>query len=419
MYAYLKSLALPHGAGASWEEIDLSATQCAVIASGYYECYFTLSNPFLTKQQVLKLSDVAESVANFTGTFTEWLVNNGSKTLPTAEGEVVLTEGESNYRTVFHAGFQVTPFDHSKHPDTELSRNEEFDLLVTRKGTDYTKMSRCILATVNGLFHRTGVSEYGYVVYEGGRSANYCKQNLVGLLSFEHVSEFNTYTIKDSWFKQPIKELPMAERTYLKTPVSMYGKTVFLVIAGFLIPTGDALVKVSDDVLAISMNRLSIEDRYYIANQLIDFNGHITLDTIDDKDSRRSSAEFGSAKFIKELLTLPQSFLIVFDNPYIAVEREALESLKVPGRWLLHKDPKGLLQVDYGLAPEYNVSQEPDNCYVLQSMPMYHNVLIKNTRRKGDAEVVTNQPYGRQLHRLAAAHLTTYSSQTVSIKETA
>lgn len=415
MYAYLKSLALPHGAGASWESTDLSSVLCGEIATTYYECYFTLTNPFLEKQQILKLSDVYESVSNFTGTLTDWLIANGNKTLPTTEGEAMLSAGESNYRTVFHAGFTVTPFDHSKHPDTELSRNEEYDLLLRKEGVDYYKMSKCILATVNGLFHRTGLTEHGYVVYEGGRSANHCKQNLVGLLSFEHVSNFTTYTIEDSWFKRPIAGLKYSERVFLKTPESLVGKTVFLVLAGFLIPTGDALVKVSDDVLSLSVNRMSVEDRYYIANQLIDFNGHITLDTLGADDSRRSSAEIESDLFIKQLLTLSQSFLVVFDNPAIAIEREAVETLKVPGRWLLHKDPKGLLQVDYGLAPEYNISKEPDNRYVLQSMPMYHNVLIKNTRRHGDAEIITSQKYGRQRHRLVDAYLTTFSSETVTI----
>lgn len=416
MYVVESTLALPKGVGESWVEKDLSTVSCIALAREYSEVYWVLTNQYLQGKHTLALTAVLEQVAGFTGTFNDWLASLGNKTLETTPGVPVLSNGTTSYRTAFHAGFGIQAFDHLKDPSEDLSPNEEIDLLLTRHDTDYAKMSRCVLATVNGLFHRTGVCEHGYVIYEGGRSANHCKGNMVGLLNFEHVSKFTTLTIDPEWIKKPIEDLPLADRLYLKLPESIYNKTVFLVVAGFLVPLGDSLRKVNDYTLSLSTNRLSLVNRYYLANDLIDLSS-LSLGNLGADDSRRLLDEFRGDTFIKELLTLPQSFLIVFDHSGITMEREAIESLRVPGRWLVNKDPKGLLQVDFGYSPEYNVSAEPDGRYVLQSLPQYQKLLITQTKKlQASGETITSQSYGHDLLKLPVGHLTTFSSQSVEIK---
>jgi len=399
MYALVDSLALPKGLGASWTSVALGDTQCSTIVTTYSECYFTLTNPYLDGTYVLKLSDISARVAAFTGTFNELLAANGNKTLPTTKGTPTVSSGVSRFRTVFHAGFAVKPFDHTMHPDSELSRDQQIDLLLTRDDTDYTKMSKCVMATVNGLFHRTGVCEHGYVVYEGGRSANFAKANMVGLLSFEHVSNFTTYTIEDSWFKKPLATLNYSDRLYFQAPESLFGKTVFLVFAGFLIPMGDVFSKINDNTFTLSCNRLSVIDRYYIASQLLDIADRFEIDAT--ADGRLPLEQLQTDDFIKRMLTLPQSFLVAFDHPGISIDRELLETLKVPGRWLLKGEPRGLLQTDYGFAPEYNIASDPDGYYVLQAMPQYHTVFTRNTRRRQETVAVTNAIHGAYAGRIA------------------
>lgn len=416
MYALESAVAMPKAIGEVWVEKDFSGINCIDIVRDYSEAYFVLTNVFVQGKQTLTLSTVTEQLATFVGTFNDWLVSLGNKTLPTTTGVPVVTEGKSSYRTAFHAGFSVTPFDHLKSPSEDLSRNEEIDLLLTRKDTDYEYMYRCVLATVNGLFHRTGVRSDGFVIYQGGVSANLSKGNMVGLLNFEHVSKFKILDIDPSWIKRPVKDLALSDRVYLKTPESMFGKTVYLVLAGFLIPLGDTLIKVADDVLALSTNRLSLINRYYLANELIDLS-KLSLSKLEN-DPKRVLAEFHSDQFIEELLALPQSFLVVFDHANVSIERQALESLNVTGRWLSHEDPRGLLQVDFGYAPEYNVSAEPDGRYVLQSLPVYQRLLVTQTKKLAEAEgeLVTDLFHGYDALKLPAGHLSVFKGQTVEIK---
>ena len=413
MYAFLEALALPKGPSESWTPVDLSPLLCRDIAHNYAEAYITLTHPVLKETQVLLLTAVEVELSGFSGTFDEWLTAVGNKTLPTVPGKTELTSGNAEFKDAVYAGYKILPFDANRHPDTELSLDQKVDLLLRRKNVDYPDMEKNVLATVNGLFHRAGASPTGYVVYDGGRSANHAKLNQVGLLNFQRVSKFECINIEKSWFTKPLPLLGYKDRFYLKVPKSLRGKTVMLVIAGFLITPGETFCKINDNVLSVSWNRLSMIDRYYLADQLLDLRDHVKLSTLED--GRRVTAEMLSDDFVVQMCTLPQSFLVVFDEPNISIDSEKLETLHVPGRWLLHRRPQGLLRVDLGYAPEYTVSSEQGNQFVLQTLPQYQRTILTATNRRDGETLQDNQYHGAYAGRLGQGHLVSFSSERVKI----
>lgn len=415
MYQYQEALALPRGASQGWIASDLGSQSCQLIAHQYSEAYISLTHPILEEPQVLLLSAVAPQISGLTITFNEWLVQNGNKTLPTTPGNFELKEGFAEAMDAVYAGYRITATDASMHPDSPQTIEQRTDLLLQRKNVDYTKMHKHVLATVNGLFHRTGVSQHGFMVYDGGRSANRAKQNNVGLLNFQYVSGFQCHTIEPSWFRKPLPLLGYKDRFYLQTSVSLRGKSVALVVAGFLILPGDELKKVNDNTLSVAWNRLSMFDRYCVADQLLDLREHVKLEILRPEDGRRLTEELCSDDFVVQMCTLPQSFLIVFDEPSLAVEREQLEALHVPGRWLLHRRPQGLVQVDLGVAPEYTVSAQRGNQYVIQTRPQYQRKPIDSTVRRNVQLVQDNSYHGAFEYRIAQGHLVSFSSERVVI----
>ena len=418
MYVFVEALALPKGVSQSWVATDLGSRVASDITRLYADAYIQLSHPILTELQVLRLADVATELSGYSGTLNEWLVDNGNKTLPTTPGTFELTEGMADYMDAFYANYSILPFDASRHPDADLSKDERVDLLLRRKGVDYKSMERNVLAVVNGLFHRTGSTEHGFVVYDGGRSANHSGKNAVGLLNFQRVSTFNCYQIEREWFTKPLPLLEYKDRFYLKLPKSMRGKSLMLVIAGFLIPPGDGFNIVNDDTISVAWNRLSMFSRFRIADRELDLRAHVVLEIAKEEegDDRRLTEEMLSDEFVIQMCTLPQSFLIAFDEPGISIERELLESMRVPGRWLLHRRPQGLLQVDYGYAPVYTVSAQRNNHYVIQAPPQYHRTELGSTVRRTQLKVQEEAHHGAYEFRIGQGSLLMFSSERVVMK---
>lgn len=416
MYVFVEALALPKGVSQSWVATDLGSQKGIDIARTYADAYILLSHPVLTETQVLRLSAVSISLSGFTGTFNEWLVANGKKTLPTKPGKFELEEGMADYMDAVYASYSILPFDSSRHPTAELTQDERTDLLLRRKNVDYKAMERNVLAVVNGLFHRAGSSEHGYVIYEGGRSANRSGGNQVGLLNFQRVSSFKCLQIKKEWFTKPLPLLNLWDRFYLKVPGGVRGKTVMLVIAGFLIPPGDGFSVVNDDTISVAWNRLSMIDRFRIADRELDLRDHVKLEIAKEGDDRRLTDEMLSDDFVTQMCTLPQSFVILFDEPNISIERQLLESLRVPGRWMMHQRPQGLVQVDYGYSPVYTVSAQRHNRYVIQTRPQYQRTYLTSTVRKKTLKTQEEGHHGAYEFRLGQGSILMFSSERVKLK---
>jgi len=413
MYVFKKALALPKGEAESWVDAQVDQMSTTQLLANYSEIYFQLTNEFLTKPQILKLSDVALTLGSFTGTFAEWLVSLGNKTLQTVDGDFVLESGRARFRDAFYAGFTVQPMNALYHPTEELSLDQKVDLLLTRDGVDYTVMEQNVLATVNGLFHRTGSSERGFMVYEGGRSSNHCNRNQLGLLNFQAVSSFKCYSIEKDWFLKPLPLLPYSDRFFLRTPVSTFNKSVLLVIAGWLVYCGDGFTKYNDNTLNVHWGRLSMIDRYQISNRLLDLTDRVpSLKTV--VGDRRLTEELLSDDFVMDLCTLPQSFLIVFDEPGISINRSALERLGLPGRWLAHQEPYGLLQVSHGYTPEYTLSVERGK-YVVQAREQYRKTLVTTTVRRNDLLQQDELVHGLTQHELDQAHMVEFTKERVKL----
>jgi len=416
MYVFVEALALPKGVSQSWVATDLGSQKGMDIGRTYADAYILLTHPVLTETQVLRLGDVSTSLSGFTGTFNEWLVANGNKSLPTTPGKFELEEGMADYMDAVYANYSILPFDSSRHPSAPLTRDECTDLLLRRKNVDYKTMEHNVLAVVNGLFHRAGSSEHGYVIYDGGRSANHSGGNQVGLLNFQRVSTFNCLQIKKEWFTKPLPLLEFKDRFYLKVPGGVRGKTVMLVIAGFLIPPGDGFNVVNDDTISVAWNRLSMLDRFRIADRELDLREHVKLEIAKEGDDRRLTDEMLSDDFVVKMCTLSQSFVILFDETNISIERELLETLRVPGRWMLHRRPQGLVQVDYGYAPVFTVSAERHGRYVIQTRPQYKRTYLGATVRRKNLKTQEEGHHGAYEFRIGQGSILMFSSERVKLK---
>lgn len=376
MYEFNRSVARLIGEDQVWETPDIGATACDKIFTTYREVYVVLSNKFIEGALTLDLSLIRSKIETLTITFDEFLVANGNSSLPTVDGYPVVETSIMRYGDAYDAGYSILGTDHMVDPETVVTPEHQVDVLFRRDGVDYEKMIRTCLFTVNGLFHRASASTKGVYLLRAGESCNISQETNFGIANFQDIGEFECLSFKDEYFKKPLKLLPYKDKLFIKFPKKLTGKTIFLVLGGFLLTPSNACFKLlNDDTLEVSMNRLPWHRYFYGALKNINLES-LGLNVI--KDDRRAISELDSDDAIKKFFLLPQSFLVVFDTQKMTIVEDQLQDMGIPGRWEYPGYPQGIIRTKYGFHPEYRALDQ-DGVFVLATMPQHDNPIMRET----------------------------------------
>lgn len=412
MYTLVRAIGKKKEEDGKWIEVSLGGIKCSVITNEYKSAWFVLSTPYLSKLQSISLETIRNLLtASADLTFNQWLASLGSTALETVPGEPKLKKAYLRVGDAWSANYRIIPTDNLVDPTTDLSPEQEHDLLLTKKGVNYENFRTHALVAVNGLIHQTNASINGLYITDAVDTATRLKNNHVTIFDFQDLGKLDFFSITKEMLKRPIEDLPYSDRVYLELPEDFAGKTVGVVIGGFLQFLDGSVQKVSDRVLSISINRLPWLERFKHYEKAFDLT---TAPVRLLSDGRRLPEEIYSDEFIEWILLRSQSFVFLVDHQDLLAERVQLERTGIPGRYIAHSYPQGYLLCHDGLTPDYLVFEQAGQ-YVIATDALYDNRQSRDTVRSDGRVATTEQQDTRHRNQIASMSLVRIVGAKVTI----
>ncbi len=356
-YQLVAAKARAKGLDGLWSDASVGGLTFDQLFATYRRVWLTLSHPSLTVPAYLDLGLIRETIMGpyHALTVDQWLVLNGDTTLPTVPTSPLFTLKRLRYNDVWRAGYNVKPIDRFRNDDAEIPYGAKNDLLLSKPGVDFREWQRYALVSVNGYFHRSGGTATGLQVIDGGRTGRTGNANHLGMHSFKDVGVIDQLPLTESMLYTQVAGAPMSDHIYVQLPYSVEGRTVLLVIGGYLHVLDDVYDVVGPTTLRININRLALPERYLQSRQTLDLSS-LGLTQYTHNEYQVSTTELYSDTVLKRYLTLPQSFVVVLKADNLYVSRTPAINSKFPQRF---EAPKGTERLPlfgaYGRLCEYEI----------------------------------------------------------------
>ena len=356
MYQLITSYVQPRGQWNGELEADIASKPIREVYSTSLRVILVLSEPSLTSLQTLDLKDVQEDIYQLppSTTVNEWLQGLGNQALPTRAGLPEITKGRVASVSAFIAGFSVDIWDKNANPNDAQTTGPGADLKLTKVSDDDKVPGDYLLATVNGAFHVTDYNDKTIFV-EGGGFSSILKDSIpsVQLYSFAEIGKVKqipfTYCVFGGGEDQP-----MNKGVYVQLPEDIGNRTVFVSIGGVLHPYQKGWNVTGDRNLLLAWSHLAINDIYLNTRELIrwdEVEARMDMDPL--KVSGVEQHIFSDDDSITAILNMPQSFVVLIDNPNVLINAERLEDTGLPGKYYHYGDGDIPVRMSNGLMPHY------------------------------------------------------------------
>jgi hypothetical protein len=237
------------------------------------------------------------------------------------------------------------------------------DLKITKDlySSNVAKLDTHALVSVNGFIHATasspGISGVCYVE-EGAKSADKCRLNGIGMLSFADISPIKkirilpenvvTNSATDSLYDQLSfsVELPTDMTT-------LDNKSFILVLGGYLIFIKEnTFFKQGDLSFSLNLKAIRYVDKILESDNFIDLS-RLELTKYPQYNNGYNTSELLSNETIRKYFTLSQTFLVVVDTPVLYTESITIKDCDMPGNFRTYTEPRHPLFVGNGRIAEY------------------------------------------------------------------
>lgn len=409
MYTLLRALGMPRTPGSTWEELDITQLPAKELLVRYHNVYVVLNNQFLEGNHTLMLTQVQNQLSLYSGTFPEWLVSLGNKSLPTQPGVPTLKNLYVESRDAWDSDYTVNVGNHRFAIDAGLTEEQQVDLVLQRPQVDFEYFQRRCLVAVNGLLHFVSASKEAAWVLGGAKCGKRPGENDVNIISFERLGDLKIYPIQLSMVRRPTPGLKCSETLYLELPESAEGYTPLVVFAGFLNGVDGTVRKLGGKGIALDLNRTPLIERMFVAKDLLGLD-----DWFPDTD-RHSREYLLSDESIFRWLELTQSFVVLVPGSDLQLDTQFLESARVPGVYTSVVEPVGIFRTGVGQVESFMVRQSYGD-YRVSTRPLRRGIPHTETRRT-PALLEYGNVIGRTENRLVPGVLQQISRVTVEIKE--
>lgn len=337
-YTYAGALARKRSIDALWTSVDLSNIDVNVMYQTYEKVYVTLTNPLYQNPVYLDMDTVRTLIPKSVPgtTIPIWLASLGSKALPTFTSAPSFKTYTVLFRDAWQAGYTIQPTDIDAALDTDIPVGALTDLLLTRAGTDYDYMYQNALVTVNGYIHRTGASPQGLYVEGGMSTARICRDNQVGVLSFENLGKVTLVPITDSMIYNDPDTEPYSHFVYVNIGQSLAQKSLLFVMGGHLHCMDEAYQIIGNGLIRINMDRIPWPEIFFDSLRCLDLSS-VGWGSTQNNPSQISVEDLYSDAVIGAFMKLSQTFFIIVDTPELYLIRHFTERTKLPGRWTCAK----------------------------------------------------------------------------------
>lgn len=354
MYHLNSAIAKHKTPGSPWLRVDVSDLTLADIYSAFEEAYLEVSNNFWSGTRVMLLSAILPRVTDWNATLAVFFASIGNETLPTIEGKAKITQGEVVFADAYYAGYSCQRASYDRSP-TYIPDPSESDCLVLRKeGVDPDEFVKYCLVSINGLFHRVDSDGDVNYVLDAFNSVRVARRHEVGIHNFKPIGELTCVSITADMVHRRDPNQPLRNQLYIKSPVSTEGKTVALVMGGYLhLIDNYSFSPVGNDIFCLETQSLPLLDRFFESEKLIDLSS-FGLERRGANSMQLSREQLLSDEVLTRWMTLSQSFLVLIDNDTINVERTQVETGSSWGMYVTPLEPTQPLVGSFGAMLTYS-----------------------------------------------------------------
>lgn len=361
MFTYVKAVVEKANSNGQWMEENLAYVDVTRILKYYPEVYVQVHNSKTELDYWFKLNDLEHELRTIVNgiTLSQWIISRGMASYPYTDSPPTRTIGTLRCNDAYIAGWSVN----SVHPSgNDLARtvsNEYSDILLQHDKVDYAAAASRMLVTVNGFVHQTFQVPNGILVKGGTTSVAISNENNIGILSFNDLGNITLLSLNEEDLYSPHAGGALVSETWVKVDVALDEYIPLLVIGGCMIWDTEMVSQVGNGILKIDMKRIPLPEMYYQMREYIDTSkadSRVFRDPSNPDNIRVS--DLASDVFIKAVLTLEQSFLVLVSVKNLHVERSKLEYTALPGRYYCNQLPVGPVQTAMSRMPEYRAFPE-------------------------------------------------------------
>lgn len=376
MYKFVKSYLKKKSSNEPYGNVDIQEILLKDLLGNYIDGWIELSNPALTKNVFLTLDRLRRDNVpiRLDLTFNRFLGFLGNLSLDTVNTAPTYSSGMVQARDAIQAGWKVNMCEPFQPASTGAAVGAKKNLIVTRDFGDVKKLHNLCLTTVNGFVHRNIPRKEGVEIIDGGATWLHSRENLCGLISFESVGKVMQIPLVEEMIHRPTPATPYADSVIIDLEVNLEGKSVILVLGGYLYiqPSFLKIVAADNGTIKVDLKSLDLPTCFMNSYDTIDLE-HLgflrselqaTSGGINVSKARSDVAVMG-------WLTLSQSFVVVVDVPVLTVQTRTLHKTGVYGSYEYHENPWLPLQDHYGRISEYWVKQQGRTWIIQMLNPTY------------------------------------------------
>lgn len=367
MYDYVSAKVKSRTGRGTWKEQDVSSLTLEQIDKEFIEVHFTLRSSADNAIRFTTLTNLKKLGIIYSMTIVQWLSHIGSRAIEVYTTPFEIEKKTARYRDALAAGFNFKLVGHNTHPDVPLPISDRNDIYLTKTGINPEHAGNTTLVSINGLFHYSTSGYNGLVVYEGGRSIMRSGKNGIGILNLEDVGTVEKILLEEGMFFKPHADVKASEAMYFKLGEPLTGKTLLLVIGGYLHILDDVYQVISDEngIVKVNINKIALAQRIFESRDLINLST-LNIHTTQVNQGLIETQALYSEENLLAYMTLPQSFAVIVDTPDLYVEEHPAEKANLPGLFYSSDVPKLPLKTRTGRMPEYWVKREDQTfvCYI-------------------------------------------------------
>lgn len=395
MYSYVRATGILKESDGALRHIDLTTIPLLRLYADYLNVeIIVIESTQPTIELLINLEDLPSGLRFVQMTFTDWLIANGSNTLPTQPIAAEDNVRHARFVNLWQYDFSAELGSTGHHPDSILSEEELVDIRLRRVGADYQRLARNGLVSVNGFLHRSDFNEHGLYVLKGGITRKQNTEYQLGYLDLSPIAQMSVLPITSDMVLPRTAGGVLKDGVVLNVKQSLAGKTAFLVIGGWLHALDDYYRVVGDTMIGFDFHNYPWFKRYWQTKDYLDLSVLGNLQLIHgayDRDLLYSDAT------IRKWFTLPQSFIVLLDTDEVTVGRVDLENPQLTGRFYTRLKPELPLLVGDSRLCEYKATNEHIGWVVNPAIYLEDQLAIEETtylehpglayRRRSDAPV--------------------------------
>ena len=355
----------------------------------YRELYLTLESPVLDDHVFVNLNSWRTTHQAEEDTIEDFFAGLSDLNGFTVDAIPSFRKRSAQFSDLFLAGYSVELNVPGSAPNSSQVRSAKSEVSITRADTNIQMLFENSMFTVNGFFFRPDTDGRYVYLPDAGLSIFKRSLNNMGIITFEGMGGLEYHEITDASIFKDHPDVLLSERTVLRAPEEAAGKTLILVLGGYLIyPQAGVFYESGDGDWTVDMAALKLPDRYFESNATLDFSS-LELSQHPNSKDIIDLEEFNSDDVTRRLLRHKNSFFVTIDNPRVNFERNTLVHQFIPGCYATYAQPNSPLFVGAGRLAEYHPTYEEGQWGLainaeIQQASMFH-------KKPVDQVVILNQ----------------------------